>query len=86
MDPDVTAGVRIGSALATPALLKRRVPVNESIDGRGPLSLGAAAPKLWSVDNAQAAADVGENSTSPLPLLAVAFGFGTGDDEAGFFP
>ncbi len=60
------------------------MPVNESVEGRGPLSVGAAAPKLCNVDSAHAAADVGEKSTSP-PLDAEAFGLGTGDDEDGFF-
>ena len=70
--------------LITPALLKRRVPVNESVVGRGPLSLGAAAPKLCNVDSAHAAADVGENKSPPLVLFAVELGFGTGEEEVVF--
>ena len=71
--------------LVTPALLNRRVPVNESVVGRDVLSVGAAAPKLCKVDSAHAAADVGEKSTSPPALLAVAFELGIGDDEDAFF-
>jgi len=72
-------------------LLKRRVPVSESVVGRCPLSFGgAAAPKLCKVDSAQAAADVGENrspplllftATLPLPALLVA----AGEDDVFFF-
>jgi hypothetical protein len=75
----------VESALVTPTLLKRRVPVNESVVGRDPLSFGAAAPKLCKVDNAQAAADVGEKRSLPLVLFAVAFGLGTGEDDDVFF-
>ena len=66
-------------------MLKRRVPVNESVVGRDPFSFGAAAPKLCNVDSAQAAADVGEKSTSPPALFDVAFGLGIGEDEEDFF-
>ena len=79
------AEVLLESEFATPALLKRRVPVKESVVGRDPLSVGAAAPKLCNVDSAQAAADVGEKSASPPELFAVAVGFGIGEDEDGFF-
>jgi hypothetical protein len=53
--------------------------------GRDPFSFGAAAPKLCNVDNAQAAADVGEKRSPPLVLFAMAFEAGTGEDEEIFF-
>jgi hypothetical protein len=66
-DSFVASKVALGLPLP---LLKRRVPVSESVVGRCPLSFGgAAAPKLCKVDSAQAAADVGENRSPPLLLF-----------------
>ena len=76
----------VESLHATLELLKRRVPVSESVVGRDPFPFGAAAPKLCNVDSAQAAADVGENRSSPVVLCAVRFGLGTGEQEDDFFP
>lgn len=57
------------------------MPVNDSVDGRDALSVGAAAPKLCNVDRAQAAADVGEKRTSPPALVAAPFEVGIGEDD-----
>lgn len=61
------------SVLVALVLLKRRVPISESVLGRDPFPFGAAAPKLCNVDNAQAAADVGEKRSSPAALVVVRF-------------
>ena len=78
-------GKRLHLLSSTTPWLKRRVPVNDSVVGRDALSVGAAAPKLCNVDKAQAAADVGEKSTSPPALVDVPFEVGIGEDEVGFF-
>ena len=82
---NVAAIVIVESAVLEATLLKRRVPVNESVVGRDLVSFGAAAPKLCNVDSAQAAADVGEKRSPPLVPFAVTFGLGTGEDEDVFF-
>ena len=79
------AGVAVASEVVTSPLLKRRVPVNDSAVGRDAVSVGAAAPKLCKVDRAQAAADVGEKSTSPAALVDAPFALGIGEEEDGFF-